>query len=131
MCIALPGKLIEMDEMGFFGTVDFRGNKVDVTLGAVDAQVGDYVLVHAGNAIEVVTPEVAEDVLALLAELEDVVTADVAATDGAADRAMMDEAADGVTADVAAADGAATDKTAGEKGRKEQVFPLFRGAARP
>ncbi|MCL1918798.1 MAG: HypC/HybG/HupF family hydrogenase formation chaperone [Peptococcaceae bacterium] len=70
MCIALPGKLIEVDELGFFGTVDFQGNKVDVTLGAVDAKVGDYVLIHAGNAIEVVTLEEAEDVMALLAELE-------------------------------------------------------------
>jgi len=70
MCVALPGKLIAVDEKGAFGKADFQGNIVNVALGAVDAQAGDYVLVHAGCAIEVVKPEMAEDMLALFAELE-------------------------------------------------------------
>lgn len=52
MCVALPGKVIETD--GLCGKVDFQGNIVDVNMGVVDAQVGDYVLVHAGCAIEVI-----------------------------------------------------------------------------
>ena len=46
MCIAIPGKVLEVD--GSTAKVDFQGNLVDVTLGLVDAKPGQYVLVHAG-----------------------------------------------------------------------------------
>jgi hydrogenase expression/formation protein HypC len=68
VCVALPGKVIETD--GFLGKVDFQGNIVNVTLGVVDAQVGDYVLVHAGCAIEVMQKDQAQEILDLFAELE-------------------------------------------------------------
>ena len=70
MCIALPGKLTGIDDTGLVGKVDFQGNIISVMLGAVDARPGDYVLVHAGCAIEVVDQSTAEDLLALYAELE-------------------------------------------------------------
>jgi hydrogenase expression/formation protein HypC len=68
MCVALPGKIIETD--GTNGKVDFQGNIVNVNMGVVNAQVGDYVLVHAGCAIEVMKKEMAEEIIELFAELE-------------------------------------------------------------
>lgn len=68
MCVALPGKVIEITDT--IGKVDFQGNIVKVNLGIVDAQIGDYVLVHAGCAIEVMKQEAAEELLDLFRELE-------------------------------------------------------------
>lgn len=68
MCVAVPGKVIEANE--FAGKVDFQGNIVDVNMALVDAKIGDYVLVHAGCAIEVIQQDTAEEILDLFAELE-------------------------------------------------------------
>ena len=68
MCVAIPGKVLEIS--GMMGKVDFQGNILDINLGIVDANVGDYVLVHAGCAIEVMQQDAAEEVLALFKELE-------------------------------------------------------------
>jgi hydrogenase expression/formation protein HypC len=70
MCVALPGKVIETD--GFIGKVDFQGNVVNVNMGIVDAQAGDYVLVHAGCAIEVMQKDRAQEIIDLFAELESI-----------------------------------------------------------
>lgn len=70
MCVALPGIVIETD--GIISKVDFQGNIIDVNLSIVDAKVGDYVLVHAGCAIEVLQKEAAEEIIELFAELESV-----------------------------------------------------------
>jgi hydrogenase expression/formation protein HypC len=53
MCVAVSGLLIQ--KQGNTGKVDIRGNVIAVELGIVDAQVGEYVLVHAGCAIAKVT----------------------------------------------------------------------------
>ncbi len=68
MCVALPGKVIEIT--GTTGKVDFQGNVINVLLGVVDAKIGDYVLVHAGCAIEVMKQDAAEELLELFKELE-------------------------------------------------------------
>lgn len=70
MCVALPGKVTEIN--GLVGKVDFNGNIVEVNMGIVDAQIGDYVLVHAGCAIEVINKDIAEDMLNLFSEMESV-----------------------------------------------------------
>lgn len=67
MCVALPGKVTEIN--GLVGKVDFQGNVVDVNIGIVDAQIGDYVLVHAGCAIEVMKQDAAEELIELFNEL--------------------------------------------------------------
>jgi len=65
MCIAVPAKIIE--KHGTHGNVDFGdGTCRDVNLMLVDADVGDYVLVHAGFAIEKVSTEGAEETRELL-----------------------------------------------------------------
>jgi hydrogenase expression/formation protein HypC len=68
MCVAAPGRLISTD--GNVGKVDFNGNVVQALMGAVDAKPGDYVLVHAGCAIEVMDRGSAEELLAVFAELD-------------------------------------------------------------
>lgn len=59
MCIAVPGKIIAME--GTQGKVDVRGNLLPAELGLVKAQPGDYVLVHAGCAISVISQSEAEE----------------------------------------------------------------------
>ena len=61
MCVAYPGKVIETN--GDVAKVDFNGNVVNVKIGLVKANVGDYVLVHAGFALEAMNEEKALGIL--------------------------------------------------------------------
>lgn len=72
MCIAIPGKVLEVD--GPTAKVDFQGNLVDVTLGLVDAKPGQYVLVHAGCAIQVMEKEQADEIADLYRDMETVLS---------------------------------------------------------
>lgn len=68
MCLAIPAKVVDIS--GDKAKVDFGEGilrEVDVTL--VDVKVGEYVLVHAGYAIQVLSPEEAEETLKLWSEL--------------------------------------------------------------
>ncbi|MCH5333477.1 MAG: HypC/HybG/HupF family hydrogenase formation chaperone [Agathobacter sp.] len=67
MCVALPGKVIELQ--GADAVVDFNGNQVKARAGLVDVQVGDYVLVHAGCILQKVSTEEAENLNALMDEV--------------------------------------------------------------
>ena len=69
MCIAIPGKVLELS--GSSARVDFNGNIVNVNTGLVEPQVGQYVLVHAGCAIEVMEQDKANEIIELFAELEE------------------------------------------------------------
>lgn len=55
MCVALPGKVIEIK--GRDAVVDFNGNQVTARAGLVDVNVDDYVLVHAGCIIQKVSKQ--------------------------------------------------------------------------
>ncbi|MBQ2747875.1 MAG: HypC/HybG/HupF family hydrogenase formation chaperone [Firmicutes bacterium] len=70
MCVAVPGKVVAVN--GDMAQVDFKGNLVPVNTGLVDPKVGDYVLVHAGCAIEVMEKDKAEEIIELFMELEEV-----------------------------------------------------------
>ena len=59
MCVALPGKVIEIKDRD--AVVDFSGNQVTARAGLVDVKVGDYVLVHAGCVIQKVTQQDMEE----------------------------------------------------------------------
>jgi hydrogenase expression/formation protein HypC len=54
MCLAYPGKVVELD--GDFARVDFGEGtiKEGVNVSLVQAKIGDFVLVHAGYAIQIV-----------------------------------------------------------------------------
>lgn len=69
MCLAIPGKIVEKVDM--LGVVDISGVTRQVSLMLLpEAQIGDYVLVHAGFAIQKVDEEEAYKTLELFKELE-------------------------------------------------------------
>ncbi|MGC8603622.1 MAG: HypC/HybG/HupF family hydrogenase formation chaperone [Desulfomonilaceae bacterium] len=69
MCLAVPMKLVEITGDGV-GKVDAGGVKAQVSLAmAPDARTGDYLIVHAGFAIEVLDHEEAMIRLDLFREL--------------------------------------------------------------
>lgn len=70
MCIAIPGKVVKLD--GMTATVDYSGNQVTVNTGLVAPKVGQYVLVHAGCAIEVMEKDRAEEIMDLFADIEEI-----------------------------------------------------------
>lgn len=69
MCIAIPGKVVALE--GQTAQVDFKGNRVNVNVGLIEPKVGQYVLVHAGCAIEVMEKEKAQELIDLFGELEE------------------------------------------------------------
>lgn len=72
MCLAVPGKIIELfDEVGTpMGQVDFEGTIVPVCLAFVpNACVGDYVIVHAGFALNTIDEDEARQSLSLIASV--------------------------------------------------------------
>ena len=73
MCLAVPGKVLEISELSGIRTarVEFGGVCRQVYLGFVpEAQVGDFVMVHVGFAISVVDAEEAERTYELLQALD-------------------------------------------------------------
>ena len=75
MCLAVPGKVLEIDRN--YAKVDFGGGtsrEVDITL--VDVEVGQYVLVHTGYAIQVMSENEAQETLALWREILDATARD-------------------------------------------------------
>ena len=73
MCLAIPMKIIEMGEFGM-ARVSAMGAERDVAIDLTpQAAVGDYVLVHAGFAIEVVDEQYAAETLDLIQEMADMV----------------------------------------------------------
>ncbi|MDR1016107.1 MAG: HypC/HybG/HupF family hydrogenase formation chaperone [Coriobacteriales bacterium] len=78
MCLAIPVKIIKIGADGR-AEVESGGLQQSCILDLCPkASVGDYVLMHAGYAIEVVAPEEAAETLSLIKEMEDLVCADEA-----------------------------------------------------
>lgn len=68
MCLAIPAKVVELK--GDIAKVDFgAGTMRDVNISLVEANVGEYVIVHAGYAIQVLDEKAAEETLQLWNEL--------------------------------------------------------------
>lgn len=79
MCLAVPGKIVTIDETGG-ATVDMLGVQRPISLRLTpSAAVGDYVLVHAGFGIQVIDPAEAEETLKLIRELPELLDEDLAA----------------------------------------------------
>jgi hydrogenase expression/formation protein HypC len=69
MCLAIPMKIVEINDAGI-GIADLDTTRHEVNLSLVDSPVvGDYVIVHAGFAIEKLDREEADERLALFEEL--------------------------------------------------------------
>jgi hydrogenase expression/formation protein HypC len=69
MCLAIPSKIVEIDN--FRATVDVYGARREINLMLMPEEVllGDYVLVHAGFAIQKVDQEAANDSLKLISTI--------------------------------------------------------------
>ncbi len=69
MCLAVPMQIVEID--GNRGRVSTWGVDLEVALDLVEeVSVGDYVIVHAGFAIQSLPAEDALETLAILEKLE-------------------------------------------------------------
>ena len=74
MCLAVPGKIMEIYESGGMkmGKIDFGGTFREACLEYVpEAQVGDYVIIHVGFALNLLSEEEANETLDMLREIAD------------------------------------------------------------
>jgi hydrogenase expression/formation protein HypC len=68
MCLAVPVKVLSIEENT--ATVDVGGNRVKADLSLVDdVQPGDYIILHAGFAIDKYDTQEAEETLRLFEEM--------------------------------------------------------------
>ena len=71
MCLAIPGKIVRVDNG--IAEVDLAGTVRKISLQLVpDAEIGDYVLVHAGFAIQVIDEDEAAETLELLEAISEI-----------------------------------------------------------
>jgi hydrogenase expression/formation protein HypC len=75
MCLAVPGKIVEIrdnDPVTRMGAVDFGGVLKEINLSFVpEAKIGDYVLVHAGFALNTIDEKEASQVFEYLREMDE------------------------------------------------------------
>lgn len=75
MCLAIPGEVLSLtgsDELMRMGRVAFDGVVKEISLVYTpEAEVGDYVLVHVGFAINVIGKAEADRIFAYLRELDE------------------------------------------------------------
>ncbi len=69
MCLAVPSRIVEIEDR--MATIDVSGIRQAVSLLLLPepAAIGDYVLVHAGFAIQKIDEEAAAEALNLLREI--------------------------------------------------------------
>ena len=69
MCLAMPRRVLRIDDER--AEIDWEGEPIWVATGGTpDLAVGDYVLVHAGQVLNRISADEAEQILALYASLE-------------------------------------------------------------
>jgi len=76
MCLAVPGKVIDIhDENGLpMGRIDYAGTENTACLSYVpDVTPGQYVIVHAGFALQVLDEKEALETLSTLTELNQLI----------------------------------------------------------
>ena len=79
MCLAIPMKISQLDD-NRLATVDVLGVARQISLDLTpQAQVGDYVLVHAGFAIEVVDEQYAQETIDLIKQFPELAGEDLPA----------------------------------------------------
>lgn len=70
MCLAIPGKVTAVE--GLVGEVDVGGARRRVSFALIDEpKIGEYVLVHVGNALAKIDEDEAMKTLSVLDELAD------------------------------------------------------------
>ncbi len=69
MCLAIPAKVVAIDEPADNATVELGEVRKEVSLALVeDVKLGDFVLVHVGYALNKVSEEEAQRTLELFAQ---------------------------------------------------------------
>lgn len=69
MCLAIPAKVVAIDELGDNATVALGEVKKEVSLALVDdVRVDDFLLIHVGYALNKVSEEEAQRTLELFAQ---------------------------------------------------------------
>ena len=69
MCLAVPAQVVSIDAATDMATISLGEVRKEVSLALVDdVDIGDFVLVHVGYALNRISPEEAERTLALMAE---------------------------------------------------------------
>jgi hydrogenase expression/formation protein HypC len=72
MCLAIPAQVIELVDIEQ-AVVDMGGVRKTISTALVDdLQIGDYVIVHVGYALNRLDPEEAAETLRLIAEFSEV-----------------------------------------------------------
>jgi len=70
VCLAIPGKIVDIDAENERAVVDYGdGTKREANITLVEVKIGDYVLVHAGFAIQVLDEKEAQETLDLFREM--------------------------------------------------------------
>ncbi|WP_061214260.1 HypC/HybG/HupF family hydrogenase formation chaperone [Syntrophomonas wolfei] len=70
MCLGVPGKILEIKEHDV-AQVDVDGNQLDISIRLTpEVQKGQFVLVHAGFAMEIIDESRAVETMDLLKELQ-------------------------------------------------------------
>jgi len=70
MCLAVPGKVIKIDKENNQAIIDYGNNTTrNANISLVDVKPGEYVLVHAGFAIQKIDPKEAQETLQLFSEM--------------------------------------------------------------
>ncbi len=69
MCLCIPARILSVD--GSFATAEVGGLIVNTGIHLIDGvKTGDYVLIHSGFAIQILSPEEADETFSLLREIE-------------------------------------------------------------
>lgn len=77
MCLAIPAKIVRLEADGL-ADVDILGVERQISVDLTpQAQVGSYVLVHAGFAIEVVDEQFAQETIDLIREFPELAADDL------------------------------------------------------
>lgn len=71
MCVAVPGKVISIDKG--LGKVDFLGAIREISVELIEeVSIGDYIIAHAGYAVERIKDEDAVETIKLFEELKEI-----------------------------------------------------------
>lgn len=71
MCLGVPGKVLVLRENGE-ATVDVNGNQIDISIRLTPhVNPGEFVLIHAGFAMEIIDEAIAHETMQLLLELQE------------------------------------------------------------
>lgn len=71
MCLGVPGQIVEI-QSDWAAVADVDGNQVTISLALLpETKVGDYVLIHAGFAMQLIDGQIARETRQLLEELKE------------------------------------------------------------